>query len=159
MRDMLHSGARFLLVGALSTAIELATFNLFLFVFGWDVVPAKVVSSLLALVNAYFGNREWAFRHRKGRSRLIELVLFLVVNGVCTVLGAVIVGAGAELLGTRHALLLNLVNIVSIGIVVLVRFALYHYVVFRGSPADAAILGEEAAGDSADDADTRSTVA
>src|SRR3954453_9661067 len=138
MREMLHAGARFLLVGALSTAIELASFNLLVFAFGWDVVSAKVVSSLIALVNAYFGNREWAFRHRKGRGRWLELGLFLAVNAVCTVLGAAIVALGARLLGTDHALLLNLVNITSIGIVVLVRFALYHYVVFRGESPTAA---------------------
>lgn len=137
MRDMLHSGARFLVVGATSTVIEIALFNLFLLGLGWDPVLAKVVSSLVALVNAYLGNREWAFRHRKGHSRALELALFLLVNGVCTALGAGIMALGAGLLesyGYESALLLNLVNIVSIGIVVLVRFSLYHYVVFRGAP-------------------------
>lgn len=133
MRDLLHSGARFLIIGAISTLIELASFNLFLLVFGWDVVPAKVVSSLIALVNAYIGNREWAFRHRKGASRWSELGLFLLVNAFCTGLGAAILGVGAAVLGAEDPLLINAVNVVSIGIVVLVRFSLYHYVVFRGA--------------------------
>ncbi|WP_210480562.1 GtrA family protein [Naasia sp. SYSU D00948] len=158
---MLRSGGRFLIVGATSTVLELATFNLFLLVFGWDAVSAKVVSSLIALVNAYLGNREWAFRHRQGRGRMLELMLFLAVNALCTAIGAGIVAAGAvtlESFGYLSALLLNLVNIVSIGVVVLVRFALYHFVVFRAPAVTAAseTVGAAAAGSRAGE---RSTVA
>lgn len=123
--------ARFLIVGALSTVIEIGLFNLFFVVFGWGPVWAKIASSLIALVNAYFGNREWAFRNRGKHGRTREAVLFLLVNGVCTALGAAIVWAGEALFG-RGTLVVNLVNIVSIGIVVVVRFALYHWVVFPG---------------------------
>lgn len=122
---------RFLIVGALSTLIEIGLFNLFFLVLGWGPVWAKVVSSLIALVNAYFGNREWAFRNRGRHGRVREAVLFLVVNGVCTVLGAAIVWAGEWMFGSG-GLVVNAVNIVSIGIVVVVRFALYQWVVFPG---------------------------
>ena len=44
-------GARFLTVGAVSTLIEIAVFNLLYLVFGWDPVAAKIVASLVALVN------------------------------------------------------------------------------------------------------------
>jgi putative flippase GtrA len=123
--------ARFLIVGALSTVIEIGLFNLFFLVLGWSPVWAKVASSLIALVNAYFGNREWAFRHRGRHGRLREAVLFLIVNGVCTALGALIVWGGEAWFG-RGGVVVNLVNILSIGIVVIVRFALYHWVVFPG---------------------------
>lgn len=122
---------RFLIVGALSTLIEIGLFNLFFLVLGWGPVWAKVASSLIALVNAYFGNREWAFRNRGRHGRVREAVLFLVVNGVCTVLGAAIVWAGEWMFGSG-GLVVNAVNIVSIGIVVVVRFALYQWVVFPG---------------------------
>ena len=123
--------ARFLIIGALSTVIEIGLFNLFFLVLDWSPVWAKVASSLIALINAYFGNREWAFRHRGRHGRLREAVLFLIVNGLCTVLGAVIVWAGEAWFG-RGGLVVNAVNIVSIGIVVIVRFALYHWIVFPG---------------------------
>ena len=51
-------------MGAISTAIEVAVFNLLYLVLGWDVVAAKIVASLVALVNAYIGNRQWTFRGR-----------------------------------------------------------------------------------------------
>lgn len=131
MKNLIGVGAKFLTVGALSTGIEIGLFNLLYLVFGWDIVVAKVVASLIALVNAYFGNREWAFRHRNRHHRALELVLFCTVNGLCTALGAWILAAGTALLHNPGPLIVNGINLVSIGIVVVVRFFFYHFVVFR----------------------------
>lgn len=140
LRRLVGVGSRFLVVGALSTVIEIAAFNLFVFVFGWDPVIAKVAASLVALVNAYFGNREWAFRHRDRRGRTAELALFIGTNVVCTLLGAVLVWVGVEAVtmltdAAPRALALNIINLVSIAIVVMIRFVLYHKLVFRTSKA------------------------
>lgn len=125
-------GSRFLTVGAISTLIEIVVFNVMHYAFGVDVVTSKVVASLVALLNAYFGNREWTFRHRGHHGRALELTLFLVVNAACTGLGAGIVAVGVALLGSPGPVLVNIVNLVSIVIVVFVRFLFYHYLVFRG---------------------------
>jgi putative flippase GtrA len=137
-RRALALGARFLTVGAISTIIEIVSFNALL-AFGVEPVTAKIVASLIALVNAYFGNRHWAFRSRARRSRRAEIALFLVTNAVCTALGAVIVWGGdlaVEAVFGREAgvLALNAVNLFSIAVVVVVRFALYHFIVFRAQP-------------------------
>lgn len=139
LRRLAGLGARFLTVGAISTLIEIGVFNLLYLAFGWDIVAAKVVASLVALVNAYFGNREWTFRHRDRRGRTAEVVLFVLVNLFCTALGAALVWAGVEAAGlilerTIGPFIVNAVNLVSIAIVVLVRFWLYHSLVFRTSP-------------------------
>lgn len=136
MRRLAGVGTRFLIVGGISTLIEVGAFNLFVYAFGWDLVVAKVAASLVALVNAYFGNREWAFKGRDRRGRVAEIVLFLAVNLVCTLLGAGIVWLGADIVQglTGHGpgpVLVNVINLASIAIIVLVRFVLYHYVVFR----------------------------
>lgn len=138
LRRLAGLGIRFLVVGGISTLIEIGVFNLLYLALGWDPVWAKIVASLVALVNAYFGNREWAFRHRGGHQRSVELMLFLIVNGLCTVLGAGIVGGGVLLAESwlklsPGPLLVNFINLVSIGLVVIVRFVLYHYIVFRGA--------------------------
>lgn len=150
MKRLLGSGAKFLLVGGISTIIELVIFNLLVLVWHWDPVAAKIVSSLIALVNAYIGNREWAFRHRRGRGRGIELVLFIGVNVVCTALGAGIVALGVSIVGDDpHAVLLNVINLTSIAIVVVVRFVLYHFIVFRALPElapDEAVPAAQSAG-------------
>lgn len=135
--------ARFLTVGGISTLIEVATFNLLVFGLGWDAVSAKIVASLVALVNAYFGNRQWTFRNRARRRQGEEIILFVAVNAFCTALGAVLVWAGvtaAEALLDRAAgpIAVNVVNLASIVVVVLVRFAFYHGLVFRVRPVTSA---------------------
>jgi putative flippase GtrA len=139
VRALAGVGARFLTVGAVSTLIEIGVFNLCYLVLGWEPTPAKVVASLVALVNAYFGNREWTFRGRPGRRRGVEVVLFVAVNAVCTALGAALVWAGVAAAGSilgREAgpVAVNAVNLVSIVVIVLVRFGLYHWIVFPNRP-------------------------
>lgn len=136
MRRLAGVGTRFLIVGGISTLIEVGAFNLFVYAFGWDLVVAKIAASLVALINAYIGNREWAFRGRDRRGRVAEVVLFLAVNLLCTLFGAGIVWLGAEVVQgvTGHEpgpALVNIVNLASIAIIVVVRFFLYHYIVFR----------------------------
>ncbi|MFE5672306.1 GtrA family protein [Agromyces sp. NPDC056523] len=130
-------GARFLTVGAVSTLIEIVVFNLLYLVLGVDLVASKVIASLVALVNAYLGNREWTFRDRGGHTRAMEITLFVIVNAACTALGALIVWVGvlaaSALLGREAGpFAVNIVNLASIIVVVMLRFLLYHYVVFRG---------------------------
>lgn len=139
LRRLAGVGSRFLVVGAISTLIEVGVFNLLVYAWGVDVIWAKVIASLVALVNAYIGNREWTFRHRDRRGRVNELVLFLLTNAACTGLGALLVWLGVE--AARTALdrtpghfIVNVVNLISIVIVVLVRFVLYHKLVFRVAP-------------------------
>lgn len=140
MQRLAKVGSRFLIVGALSTLIEIGVFNLCMYVWGLDVVSAKIIASLVALINAYLGNREWAFRDRDRRGRGQEIVLFIAVNVACTIFGAALVWAGVELAqwvtgAEPGAMVINLVNLVSIGVVVVLRFVLYHRLVFRVSPA------------------------
>lgn len=140
-RNLRRAGAlsaRFLVVGALSTIIEVVAFNLLLAI-GVGAVPAKVISSLIALVNAYIGNRHWAFRARSRTGAVRQAIRFLIVNAVCTALGAGAVWLGARALeatfGEAGTLGLNVVNLASIAGVTVVRFALYHFVVFpRAQP-------------------------
>ena len=139
LRRFVGVGSRFLVVGALSTLIEIGVFNLLVYVWGWDVVAAKIAASLVALINAYIGNREWTFRHRDRRGRIAEVALFLATNAVCTAIGAALVWVGVELVAaslgrTPGAFAVNAVNLVSIVIVVLLCFVLYHWVVFRVKP-------------------------
>lgn len=135
-RNLRRAGAlsaRFLVVGAISTAIEIAAFNLLLAA-GVGPVAAKVIASLIALVNAYVGNRQWAFRSRSRTGAGRQMVRFLLVNAFCTAIGAGSVWLGARALeavyGEAGPVGLNIVNLVSIAAVTVIRFLLYHYVVF-----------------------------
>lgn len=143
LRGLAGVGARFLAIGALSTLIEIAIFNLLVYALGLDTVPAKFIASLVALVNAYFGSMLWTFRGRPGAGRTATVLRFLAVNVACAILGATIVGVLSSVLdyrlGLGGPLWLNMSNILSIGVVVVVRFVLYHLWVFPdGVSADEA---------------------
>lgn len=133
LRRFLGLSSRFLTVGAISTAIEIVAFNFLFYVCDLNGVWAKVLASLIALLNAYFGNRKWAFKGRGQHGLATEVTLFLTVNGFCTALGAVIIWGGLLAFPNAGPVLVNFVNLCSIGIVVVVRFMLYHFVVFRGA--------------------------
>ncbi|WP_437582541.1 GtrA family protein [Paramicrobacterium sp. CJ85] len=132
LRRLIGLSSRFLTVGAISTLIEIAAFNILLYGLHVDGVWAKIFASLIALVNAYFGNREWTFKNRGKHGRMLEITLFLIVNGICTMLGAGIVGAGLWAFPDSGPVVVNMINLFSIGVVVALRFLLYHFVVFRG---------------------------
>lgn len=147
LRRLAGVGTRFLIIGGISTLIEVGAFNLFVYAFGWDLVVGKIAASLVALINAYIGNREWTFRDRDRRGRVVEIVLFLAVNLVCTGLGAGLVWIGAEAVqGVTGRVpgpaIVNIVNLGSIAVIVLVRFLLYHFVVFRRAPAPSVVVAE-----------------
>lgn len=136
LRRLASVGSRFLIVGAVSTLIEVGVFNLLVYAMDVNVVWAKIIASLVALINAYIGNREWTFKNRDRRGRVNELVLFGITNGLCTGLGALLLWIGVQtasaFLGREAGpFLVNVINLTSIVIVVVVRFALYHGVVFR----------------------------
>lgn len=135
-----RTASTFLTVGAVSTLIEVVVFNVALTALGASAVVAKVVASLVALINAYLGNRHWTFRDRGTEARGRQLTRFLVANGVCTGLGAVIVWAAAAVLTSQAGqgpgvVVLNVVNFGSIVLIIVLRFMIYHAWVFRHTPA------------------------
>jgi putative flippase GtrA len=137
---MAKTASTFLTVGAVSTLIEIAVFNLALTALGASPVVAKVVASLVALINAYLGNRHLTFRDRTTDAPGRQLGRFLVANGVCTGLGAAIVWAAAAVLTSGagqgpSVVALNAVNLGSIALIIVLRFVLYHRWVFRHAPA------------------------
>ena len=139
--SLARTGSKFLLVGGLSTLIEVGVLNLLLYVAHWNELPwgfvaAKIIASLVALINAYFGNREWTFKGRDRRTRRSEVSWFLGVNLLCLIVGSGLFWLGIELgeIILQRApgpFAVNFVNLVSIAIVVVIRFGLYHYIVFR----------------------------
>lgn len=130
MRGLFAKGWKFLVVGAISAVIELTAFNVFVYALGLDPVASKVLATAVATINAYFGNRQWAFRSADNRGRASEVLLFFAVNLLCLLLGAAIVALGVWLVPEHDPVILNVINAASIGLVVIVRFGLYHYLVF-----------------------------
>ncbi|WP_028479201.1 GtrA family protein [Nocardia sp. CNY236] len=78
---------KFAVVGATTFVIDTGLF----FMLKWTVlaekpVTAKIIAGVIAVIASYILNREWSFKHRGGRERHHEALLFFGVSGVGVVL-------------------------------------------------------------------------
>jgi putative flippase GtrA len=145
MRKLLGQFARFGVVGGIGFLLDLGVFNLLLFtVFDSTRVHegpilAKIVSTIVAIVFNWVGNRFWTFREHRGTQLLREGVEFGVVS-----IGGLLIGLGClwishYALGLDSKLADNISsNVVGLALGTAFRFALYRLWVFRphrGEPA------------------------
>jgi putative flippase GtrA len=166
MRKLLSQFARFGLIGAGGFLLDFGIFNLLLFtVFDAKSVHegplwAKVISTSVAILFNWAGNRFWTFREHRGKQLIREGVEFAVVS-----LGGLVIGLGClwishYVLGLDSKLADNISsNVIGLGLGTLFRFALYRLWVFsprRGEPAPAVFppvdggQGEQRLGGTAD---------
>lgn len=142
-REMIKFGV----VGAVSFVVDLGLFNLLLHTVWRDqprvtvfsaAVAATIVSTAVATVVAWIGNRAWTFRHRRNRQASHEFVLFFATNGVALLLGALCVAFSNKVLGLEGQIVAaNIAKIVGIGLGTLFRFWAYRRFVFAGEPTAA----------------------
>jgi putative flippase GtrA len=79
-RQVIHEGAKFLVVGAIGTVV---TFGLAIGLkHSLGEYGAITVATIVATVVTYLGNGYWAFKNRKGQGTLRDSVVFFVLNGV-----------------------------------------------------------------------------
>ena len=80
---------KFAIVGGTTMVFDLIIFySLSLTVLEQKPVIAKIISGVLATLLSYFLNREWAFKHRGGRERHHEALLFFAISGIGVLIAA-----------------------------------------------------------------------
>lgn len=134
VREVIKFGA----VGAVAFVVDTGVFNLLRFGVGGGgplehkPLSAKVVSTIVAAVVAWLGNRFWTFRHRRRASAQRELVLFFFFNAVGLAIALSCLGFSHYVLDLRSALADN-VSANGIGLVLgtLFRFWAYRRFVFN----------------------------
>lgn len=78
-----HELIKFVIVGATTFVIDSTIFyTLKLTILEFKPVTAKVIAGIVAVIASYILNREWSFRHRGGRERHHEALLFFAFSGV-----------------------------------------------------------------------------
>ncbi|WP_343599792.1 GtrA family protein [Mycobacterium sp.] len=78
-----HELVKFAIVGGTTFVIDSVIFyTLKLTVLEPKPVTAKVIAGIVAVIASYILNREWSFRHRGGRERHHEALLFFAFSGV-----------------------------------------------------------------------------
>ncbi len=136
-REALKFGA----VGAIAFVIDVGLFNLFTTpLWPGDGAPpldgheklAKIISTSVAILWAWLGNRYWTFRHRRQAAPARELMLFIAMNGVGLVIAVACLHVSHDILGYTSALADNVSgNIVGTGLGTLFRFWAYRRFVFN----------------------------
>lgn len=127
--------AKFGTVGGFAYVIDVTVFN---FLRVTDVSPithkpitAKIISSVIATLFAYAGNRYWTFSHREAKSHAESLPLFFGLNVIGMAIAAVCLGMSHYVLGFTSAAADNLAaNIVGTGLGTMFRFWAYRRYVF-----------------------------
>ncbi|MEO8094482.1 MAG: GtrA family protein [Pseudolysinimonas sp.] len=144
MRTLVSQFARFGIVGAVGFVIDFAVFNaLIATVLSTDVVHegpllAKLISTSLAIVFNWLGNRHWTFRAHRGRQLMREGIEFGIVSVGGLLIGLACLWVSHYLLGFTDRIADNISsNVIGLGLGTLFRFTLYRTWVFaphRGEP-------------------------
>ena len=142
-RQLIHEGAKFLVVGLIGTIV---TFGIANALKGIGEYKAITIATIVATVVTYLGNGRWAFRHRQGQGTTRDSVVFFVLNGIGLVIYYACIGV-TELFGVRHDVVwYNIALVVGTGLGTLFRFWSYRKWVWTA--ADTPVL---AAGESVED--------
>ena len=122
--------AAFGLVGIVNFFVDVGIFNLLLHR-GLGVLTAKTISTTVATLLAYFGNRHLAFSHRARTGIGREATLFFAINLVVLGLSLAILAVFAYPLHFKFdKLVMNVVNLATIGLGTVLRFDAYKRFVF-----------------------------
>ncbi len=128
--------AKFGLVGAAAFVVDVGLFNVLRFVGDPPLMAdqpllAKIISSAVATVVAWLGNRYWTFRATRRPQKRREFVLFLLMCTIGLGISLTILWFSHYVLGLTSPLADNIsANIVGLGAGSLFRFWAYRRFVF-----------------------------
>jgi putative flippase GtrA len=156
MRALIGQFARFGVVGIAGLVVDVGLFNLlYITVFSPSNVHngpvwAKLISTSLAIIVNWLGNRFWTFRHQRRSHWLREGVEFALVS-----IGGLVIAEGcllfSEYVLDLHTQLADNIatNVVGLALGTIFRFVFYRFWVFGPAPtaetdavAEAALTAE-----------------
>ncbi len=151
-RILVKELAAFGVVGAVGFAVDLTLFNFF---FNDGQIVAKSISTTVATMVTYFGNRHLSFSHRARSKLRREAGFFFLINLIALIAALIVIGIFSYPLHFKHhVLVMNLVNLFTIGLGTVFRFWAYKRFVFLHPDRVAAGLPDRVAGDPDEDPDS-----
>jgi putative flippase GtrA len=135
-KGMIHEVTKFGVVGISAFVITLAITNALHSGAKMSPVMSTTIATVIATIFAFVGNRNWAFKHRRGEKLGREGVLFLVFNGIGLLIQVGVVSIAQHGFGEHGTLALNVALIAGVGIATVFRLYCYHRWVFNTAPAE-----------------------
>jgi putative flippase GtrA len=127
-RILVKELSAFGLVGAVGFVVDIGLFNLF---FHDGQIIAKTISTTVATVVTYIGNRYFSFSHRARTGIGRETSIFFGINLIVLAISLAVIGVFEYPLHLKHHLFaMNLVNFATIGLGTIFRFWAYKRFVF-----------------------------
>ena len=124
-RQIIHEGAKFLVVGALGIVVTNLVFIPLHGVLGLGRLKSITIATIAATCVTFLGNRYWSFRHREGAGTAREGVTFFVLNGVGLLIQYAVLGFSNYALGLTTKIENVLAVNLGIGLGTLFRFWSY----------------------------------
>ncbi|MDQ0574672.1 GtrA family protein [Agromyces albus] len=140
---LLAYAVKFGVVGLIGLVIDVTLFNLLrLGVFGDDhwaqsAIGAKTISTSVAIVFNWLGNRYWTFRRHRRRNYLREFAEYLVVSLGGMAIALICLWVSHHVLGFTSLVADNIAtNVVGLALGTAFRFLLYRFWVYGHHRAD-----------------------
>jgi putative flippase GtrA len=148
VRRRLRELGAFGVVGGIAFVVDVGLFQLLYGSLDVGAVTSKTLATLVSMVVAFLGHRNWAFAHRDKTTIRRSFTLFALINLAALVLGAAIIWFVRYPLDQESLLVIQIANVGSIALNSVLRYLAYRRWVF---PAFAEAQAEPTAGPSSED--------
>jgi putative flippase GtrA len=138
-REVIHEGAKFLIVGGTGVVVVLVGSDLLHFELGLGKFTSVTLATIVATILAFLGNRYWSFAKRQGAGARTETIMFFLLNGVGLLIQYGSIGLVTDVFGLSDRVWYTVANLVGIGIGTLFRFWSYRKWIWV-QPEEAAAL-------------------
>ena len=124
-RQLIHEGAKFLIVGAIGIVVTNLVFIPLHGPLGLGPLTSVTIATIAATAVTFLGNRYWSFRHREGAGTAREGATFFVLNGVGLLIQYAVLGFSNYALGLTTKIENVIAVNLGIGLGTLFRFWSY----------------------------------
>ena len=141
-RVLIHEITKFGIVGVLAFLITIGGANVLRSgPVNAGPLTAVTISTIVATVFSFLGNRHWTFKHRKGSGLGRESVLFFIFNGIGLLIQLAFVAAARYGLGLTDRFSYNVALIIGVGVATIFRLYTYRRWVFT-TPVPGSLAAE-----------------
>jgi putative flippase GtrA len=146
LQMLIREASKFGVVGGVAYVIDFVVSNVCHDQFHMESLVAKTISTVVAAVFAYVGNRKWSFSHRAADNVRREFTVFFGLNAVGLGITLGCLGFAEHVLHLKGTVAFNLFgNILGTGLATVFRFWAYKRFVFVQSADPLAAGGQNPA--------------